>query len=339
MSRFMLILSIVLASAWPSACVAQAQRQPDSPANKLKPLTVTPLWAKDASTAVKVGRSTTMYALAFTPGGKALVGGFHGAAIIAWDATTGRETGRLNHKPDNVLFTAVWAIAFSADGKRMISGSDAKSARIWAVQGGKEIAARTGLGFAPYSVALSGDGSIAAARAGSFIRGVVVWETETGKALFTSEAKEHSGGGVGLSPDGKTLAFIDEKEDLHLVDVPSGKDRKIVSVRDASWKLHMSPDGKLVATGREGALRFYSADDGKELGKVDDMEIGVPWCLAGNDRVAAWCRGVVRLYAVPSGDVLGSFRPEGEGVTRIAASDDGKLFAIVGRKIVVVKVE
>jgi WD40 repeat protein len=333
---FSCVLAVAIS---PMALGAQPPPQPAAAKAPAKTLRATTVWSKDAALALKFSR-VSMNDLKFTPDGKGLAAGYNGGLVVAWDAATGRETGRVTHKTDTVLFTAAWGIAFSADSKRMISGSDGKSVRIWSLADGKEVAARTGLGFAPHSVALSEDGSVAAARAGSFIRGAVVWETATGKTLFSSDVKGHSHGGVGLSPDGKTLAFIDDREDLHLVDVPSGKDRKTVPLNGVSWKLHMSPDGKVVATWKTGALRFYSAEDGKELGQVNDAEIGLAWCFAGSDRVAAVCGKSVRVFAVPGGEPVAELQPDVDALNRIAVSPDGKLIAVVGlRKMVVVKAE
>jgi len=81
------------------------------------------------------GHKDSVYAVAFHPNSKSLIGAGYDNVMIVWDVETGRELRRMDgHK------RGINSLAISPDGKWLASGSGDKTTRLWDLATGKEVA-------------------------------------------------------------------------------------------------------------------------------------------------------------------------------------------------------
>jgi RNA polymerase sigma factor (sigma-70 family) len=226
-------------------------------------------------------RCSFIYDLAFTPDGKQLIAGFGGEPLSVFDAATGRrvrEVGKVS--PANPR-----GFTLSPDGKRV--ACCAHDLFVWDLETGKLIR-ELDCKFSD-SVAFSPDGKrIAAAKI--FGAEVILMEIATGKHLGEWKIKEgqplqYNFRSPAFSSDGKYLAgiFSEGREvidgslayrtiasQLYLLDAATGKlVRTFGAGDDLIDAFAFQPGtGRLAGVGKDGSLRFWDAETGKELRRL-----------------------------------------------------------------------
>src|SRR5690348_6713248 len=104
-----------------------------------------PAAADPAPRVVLKGHTDEVYALAFSPDGKALASAGQDASIRMWDLAAGKERAVLTRRGENEgLRHTVYCVAFSPDGKTLASGGNEDVIRLWDLATGKERAALKG---------------------------------------------------------------------------------------------------------------------------------------------------------------------------------------------------
>lgn len=209
------------------------------------------------------GHRGEVLAVAYSPDGKWVASGCQDGTIRIWDPTTGEFVKALvGH--DGVVQAVTW----SRDNKQLASGAADDTIRVWDVQSGQQThVIRT-------QVADTAVTTISP-RPGTPGRGAV----GEGPTVF-----------VAFSPDGKTLAYGNGDDQIHLWDVATGKTVRVLrgpkeGVRAIAW----SADSQMLA-------------------------------VACGDRK-------VRIYGTSSDEVLDTFDGHADVVTAVAISPDNKLVA------------
>jgi WD40 repeat protein len=295
--------------------------------------------------------------VAFSPDGKMLAAGSGHTGIVLWDATTGKETGRIDgaHVGDY--------LAFSPDGKVLASTRNWQQGRagavvhLWEVATGKLCGQLKGDENLIRCAAFSPDGKLLAAhsqRGTARVGAVRVWEVATGKELLHIPTNS-AGHTIAFSPDGKLLAF-DVKYTIRLCQTETGKEllkleghQEVISNRGITSgylnALTFSPDGKLLASAScDNMARIWDVATGKTLqvleghrGFVNTVAFfpdGKAVATGGED-------GTIRCWRVDTGKQFCEIQAHGIGkrqdgdqrkdVFALSFSPDGKKLASGGR--------
>src|SRR5262249_12354687 len=137
--------------------------------------------------------------------------------------------------------TDVSHAAFSPDGKTLAAGGQ-RALTLWDVASQKELyqlprAFANWLTFSPDSTTLASSG----------LSSIHLWDVATGKPLHSQEGHFSYVKSVAVSPDGATIASLEDNEKLRLWDAATGKPSYIFS--GLNWNIRecaFSTDGKLV---------------------------------------------------------------------------------------------
>jgi RNA polymerase sigma factor (sigma-70 family) len=242
------------------------------------------------SSVVAVGAASATYGSAEKTKSNSVI------ALFRWD---GSELKPLwEAKPDyeaplGARSHHIAALAFSADGKYLATGGGNNSIiRVWNAADGKEIrqfkAAGTHVGalaFAPTGTALasgSDDGALA------------LWDANTGTRQWECK-RPGEVRALAFAPDGKTLAVgggpeygwvqgNNNEPFLALIDAGTGKVmRPLTIARNSVAAVAFSRDGKVLAAGLGGTLRFWEGTTGKERFLPDGHESWISAVVVTDD--------------------------------------------------------
>jgi WD40 repeat protein len=193
------------------------------------------------------------------------------AVIRLWDAATGKErTGFRGH------FGRVSQVAFHPGGNRLASAGEDHSVRIWDVASGKELHRLGPHVSGVNGIAFSADGKLLAASSNNAqdpkkVRGEIkIWDVANGTEVRTLTRDSYTLGAT-FSRDGQHLAAACG-DDIVVWDASTGKETRTLA-KDPQWRgfgffsVLYRPDGnQLAGACNNGAVRFWDADSGKEVG-------------------------------------------------------------------------
>lgn len=200
-------------------------------------------------------------ALAFSPDGRTLAAANYASGSRMWDVATGDTIAALSNQDD------MSSLAFSPNGKTLATGGfydvrlrDARTG-VTTVKLNTPQTESLVFSFDGKTLATGGEG------------GVRLWDVTTGRTITTLTRQERSMKSVALSPNGKTLAGSDTDDGkavgCWLWDVATGR-TTVTLIKEPTYSVVFSPDGKSLATGGEGGVRLWDVATGRSTHTVTD---------------------------------------------------------------------
>jgi hypothetical protein len=191
------------------------------------------------------GPTSFTCAVRFSPDGKTLAAAGYesgpGNAIYLYDVEGRKESARLTGHPSG----GVRRLLFTPDGKQLLSAGFDGVVRVWDLAQRKEVRHLKVESGTVYSLALTGDGKVAATAGRD---GLKLWDLAAGKELPREEMNHHSCVAVAFSPDGKIVASGDSST-VKLWEVATGKEVNVLhGFKGELSYLIFSADGRTLYT-------------------------------------------------------------------------------------------
>lgn len=278
---------------------------------------------------IQTGHSSSVWSVAFGPGGDTLVSGSQDGTIKLWDLATGAELRTFAHG------SIVNSLILSPDGKTLVSGGVAGSIRQWDLESGKELRSIKGpsaKGFSSltYSIALSPDRKTLAS--GSEDKNIRLWDLDSGREIRTISGHSSSVFAVKFSPDGRTLASGSGDTTIKLWDVETGSKKLTLSGHSSSvLSVVFSPDGGTLASADEsGAIKLWDLQSGREVQTLSgDSSIVYSIVFSPDGKILASGGEdhTIRLLDVASGKEIRTLRGHSNFVISVVFSPNGKTLA------------
>lgn len=218
------------------------------------------------SIAPRGNRHVVITGLRFTPDGKRLISASEDSTIKIWNVIDGKEV--LNWKAHT---DGVRTIALNADGSQIASTGVDRVIKFWNTQDGSEKKMSIAIPSFSDSMAFSSDGELfAACLAGQnfLLSGAInVWETKTGKEVWTVQVPSGRITQLEFSPDNKILAAACDDKTVKIWDVSNWQERPAMTGHSAAVDcLAFSRDGKRLATsGHDQTIKVWDAANLQEI--------------------------------------------------------------------------
>jgi WD40 repeat protein len=287
------------------------------------------------------GRQFNLNVFTFSGDGKTLAAGGHDG--MAWgirlvDVATGNQVRQLTGTQNQIV-----SLVLSPDGKLLIVRDNNQAASLRLVATGKELRQWTRQVQAGIALeTFAPDGKTLACAAGERIH---LEEALTGKKV--REWKQpHGVSSLTFSADGKTLAVGGMDNVLRLCDVAMGKELRPFGGHQGSlFSVAYSPDGKTLASAAaDQTIRLWEPATGKEIRQFtrpsqppenQEQPMAARTLVAfspdGKTLAAGWPDGLLSVWEVASGKVLGQFSGTANlGLTTMAFSPNGAILAVAG---------
>jgi WD40 repeat protein len=243
----------------------------------------------------------------FSPDGKVLVTSGDDKEVRFWDPATGKQLGSA---PGQAY------AEFKRDGKRVLLG-DGQAVRQWDLAVGKVLPeAFEGQGFA-----LSDDGRKLVLFTGKdkipgSPKTVHCYDLASGKLEGTWQTPPGMTTGVGLSPDGRSVAlpFFPDRLDVHDAATGAFRVRCHLQVPGAVIGPVYAPGGKTLAASANlsSVITLFDATKGHALRTFDEPSRRMPWKLAfspdGKKLASGTLHGVLRVWDLGTGQSLAELK-------------------------------
>ena len=301
------------------------------------------LWdtATGENTSTFYGHIANVASIAFSPDGNTIAsgGGFtvlnrwyaDDYTVKLWDVATGKNTATLlEHKK------SVNHLTFSPDGQYLVSSVNEHAIfrdpgtgnPLWSITGEKiePIPNSTQDREVVGPIRFSADGRTFVSANKSTIR---LWNTKSRQTVATfmrptAEFSNVISSNTAFSPDGNTVATIYHENEMHLLNVATGKIRTFITGHTSRFSsIAFSPDGQTLASaGTDDSIRFWNPKNGELKISLAGIPNGIEQIVFSPDgqilATASW-DGTILLWDVPSAINLSLHESDitGDGVLSI----------------------
>jgi WD40 repeat protein/transcriptional regulator with XRE-family HTH domain len=304
---------------------------------------ITALLAEQQQQGMLPAGPSTVWAVAFSPGGKLLASAGNDGMVRLWNPATRSAVGAPLHASARY---GVHAVAFSPDGKLLATGGADGMVRLWNPATGRPVgkilhaSGRTTARYGVRAVAFSSDGKLLAT--GGADGTVRLWNPATGrpagKTLHTGTGPSGGVNGVAFSPGGKLLASAVADGTVRLENPATGRPTATLQTGSAFgvYGVAFSPGGKLLASAdTDGTMRLWNPATRRPIGaRIQATGVlngvhGVAFSPGGTLLAGALGDGTVRLWNPATRRPIGAPLQIGSGanggVSAVAFSPSGKL--------------
>jgi len=253
------------------------------------------------------GHTGDVNSAAFSPDVKLIVTASDDKTARIWDATTGKELGRLEGHS-----AQVYSAAFDRDGQRVVTAAFDKTARIWDVSNPRQptlIKQLAGHAGNVNSAAFSHDGKlVVTASADTTAR---IWDADTGKELGRLEGHSAQVYSAAFDRDSQRVVTASWDKTARIWDVSNPRQPKqikpLTGHTDDVNSAAFSHDGKLVVTASDDkTARIWDAESGDPKGVLEQYEARVP-CTRCDIRLSTAVTMSARFPGIsPTGVIPGS---------------------------------
>lgn len=276
------------------------------------------------------GHSDKVHMLAWSPDGSSIASSSLDETVQVWDASTGETM--LTHR-SNAL--QAQAIAWSPDGKYIAStdGLSSEKIQVWDASTG-HLSTRhipfTGHTEQVFSLAWSPDGKYIASSSDD--KTVQVWDTRTGRTIFTYRGHTLGVRAIAWSPDGQRMASASDDKTVHVWDAPRGGNSLVYYGHlDKLNALAWSSGGTLVASASDDkTVQIWDSSTGRKVFTYFGHTGGVTsvsWSHDGMRLASASLDETVHVLNILTERTLSIFTGHTDWVSTVAWSPDGKLVA------------
>jgi eukaryotic-like serine/threonine-protein kinase len=268
-------------------------------------------------------QEASIASLLFSPDGGLLAVAMVDGSVALWHATSGQLLGRLAAKEK-----PIHDLVFSSDGQR-IAVASGRFLEIWRTRdalAGHPPQTTIEHAAPPGHVRLSHDGTRALTWGTSADQPLTVWDSVTGKRLFTPAAGNTSA--AALDAGGNRVAAISGEYEITVWDVNNGaRLASIASPLSSVSGVALTPDGeRVVLVFHVGEARVFSVATGLPVSKpmrhlymISSLEVD-----AGGKRILTGARDYkARVWDLATGDPIGEPIPHPGDVTFARFADRG----------------
>jgi WD40 repeat protein len=299
------------------------------------------LWDLESATPRETlrGHSNDVQQPVFSPDGKTLYTVSHDGTAIAWDLTGERGLGRPFTFTHDRTFSAAGFDGhpgeFSPDGRLVAVGLKEEGIALWDSRELAPVGARLlETDGEVKTLAFSPDGrALAAVTDGGSL---TLWDVRSRTRL---QGPFYAGGsfllvGVGFSPAGATLATASDELGVQVWDAASGAVLEQIGSGTDAHDLAFSADGSTIASARpgRGGAEVWDVATGASIARVAGTPPDLSVALSPDGRLLAvgGFGRVVRLWDVPTGELVHELDQGGNGVYDLEFSPDGRTLAVSG---------
>jgi len=275
--------------------------------------------------------------VAFSPDGRQLASGTQTGIIFLWDTKTGKP--RILRAPSG----SVTSVVFSPDGKQLASGYRDRTLRIWDPKTEQVMRTMKSRGGSIYSLVLSksrkrGISSLAFSPdgrqlgSGTFDGTIELWDTVTGRAIYSEVFTAPTVTSVAFSPDGREFASGDVNGSIWLLDLTTREAHRINT--DLGWikSLVFRPDDgrKLVIASADGTITLLERTKSRVTVRFQLRSVSttsVAFSPDGRQLASGHSDGAVRLWDPETGEPVRTMKGHNGDVNSVAFSPDGRMLA------------